>query len=163
MYNLICCLYQSVYISISMKPSPQSDNGHVHHLTNLLTTFYSTSSLSLTFSLPVQPLKCLLSLQIDLHFLEFCIEVRGQTAKNKASVYPLLFPFISLFPRDSAGVFMGDPAQIKPIPSPYRNLTSPSSLQRNVQVYTGICAFNLSFFPFKNVFQVTKHLPGCAS
>lgn len=100
---------------------------------------------------------------IVLHSLEFCIEVRGQTAKNKASVYPLLSPFISLFPRDSAGVFMGDPAQIKPIPSPYRNLTSPSSLQRNVQVYTGICAFNLSFFPFKNVFQVTKHLPGCAS
>ena len=100
---------------------------------------------------------------IILHSLEFCIEVRGKTAKNKASVYPLLSPFISLFPRDSAGVFMGDPAQIKPIPSPYRNLTSPSSLQRNVQVYTGICAFNLSFFPFKNVFQVTKHLPGCAS
>ena len=64
---------QSVYISISMKPSPQSDNGHVHHLTSLFMTFYSTSSLSLTFSLPVQPLKCLLSLQIDLHFLEFCV------------------------------------------------------------------------------------------
>ena len=65
--------YQSVYISTSMKPSPQSDNGHVHHLTNLFMTFYSTSSLTLTFSLPVQPLKCLLSLQIDLHFLEFCV------------------------------------------------------------------------------------------
>lgn len=48
---------------------------------------------------------------IVLHSLEFCIEVRGQTAKNKASVYPLLSPFISLFPRDSAGVFTGDPAQ----------------------------------------------------
>ena len=51
---------------------------------------------------------------------------------------------------------------IKSIPS-YRNLTSPSSLQWKVQVYTGICVFNLSFFPSKNVFQVTKHLPGCAS
>lgn len=73
MYNLICCFYQSVYISISMKLSPQSDNGHVHHLTSLFMTFYSTSSLVFIFSLPVQPLNCLLSWQIDLHFLEFCV------------------------------------------------------------------------------------------
>ena len=73
MYNLICCFYQSVYISISMKLSPQSDNGHVYHLTSLFMTFYSSSSLFLIFSLPVQPLNCLLSLRIDLHFLEFCV------------------------------------------------------------------------------------------
>ena len=36
-------------------------------------TFYNTSSLSLICTFPLQPLKCLLSLQIDLHFLEFCI------------------------------------------------------------------------------------------
>lgn len=46
---------------------------------------------------------------IVLHSLEFCIEFGGQTAKNKASVYPLLSPFCLYLPKGLCWSLSSDP------------------------------------------------------
>ena len=48
---------------------------------------------------------------IVLHSLEFCIEFGGQTAKNKASVYPLLSPFCLYLPKGLCWSLSGDPTR----------------------------------------------------